>query len=36
MMRPFGDFLMALWILSEGIRKMATGEVEPIGDIFAR
>lgn len=31
-----GDFLMALWILSEGIRKMATGEVEPIGDIFDR
>lgn len=30
------DFLVALWILSEGIRKMASGEVVPIGDIMAR
>ena len=31
-----GDYLMALWILSEGIRKMSTGEVEAIGDVMAR
>jgi hypothetical protein len=31
-----GDFLMALWILSEGIRKMASGEVYEIGDIQVR
>lgn len=31
-----GDFLMALWILSEGIRKMASGEVHSIGDVQDR
>lgn len=31
-----GDFLMAFWILSEGIRKMASGEVHEIGDIMTR
>lgn len=31
-----GDYLMALWILSEGIRKMASGNVVPIGDHQAR
>ena len=31
-----GDFLMAFWILSEGIRKMASGEVHELGDIMVR
>jgi hypothetical protein len=31
-----GDYLMAFWILSEGIRKMAAGEVTPVGDFMAR
>ena len=31
-----GDYLMALWILSEGIRKMASGETHSIGDVMTR
>lgn len=31
-----GDFLMAFWILSEGIRKMASGEVHELGDVMVR